>query len=75
MPKIAMCPSEDCPARAGCYRNEANGTRPNPWRQAWSTWDWRPPTDGDAPVDCEGYWPDPTVVPPAARRIAERDGA
>ena len=57
MPEISMCPSEDCPARRECYRNEASGTRPNPWRQQWADWTWRHP-GGVSPesVACDGLW-------------------
>ncbi len=75
MPAISMCPSEDCPARRDCYRNEASGTRPNPWRQTWSDWTWRQPTAAESLVDCEGYWPDPMALPLAATSTEGRDGA
>jgi hypothetical protein len=35
MPDISMCPSETCPIRVSCYRNEASGTKPSEWRQAY----------------------------------------
>ena len=56
MPKISMCASADCPARRDCYRNEASGTRPNPWRQEWSDWTWRQPGGPRDPVECDGLW-------------------
>lgn len=30
-----MCPSTTCLERERCYRNEASGTKPNPFRQAY----------------------------------------
>ncbi len=56
MPDISMCPSQDCPSRGGCYRNEASGTRPCEWRQSWIGFTWREVGDGAA-VLCDGYWP------------------
>ncbi|MGC5781631.1 hypothetical protein [Methylobacterium sp. NFXW15] len=57
MPAISMCPSENCPARRDCYRNEASGTRPNPWRQDWADWTWSQPGGGPHdPVACDGLW-------------------
>lgn len=35
MPDICMCPSTKCPLRQQCYRNEASGTRPDEYRQAF----------------------------------------
>jgi hypothetical protein len=35
MPDITMCASDSCHRRTECYRNEASGTEPNPWRQAY----------------------------------------
>ena len=35
MPDISMCPSTTCSRRTECYRNEASGTEPNPWRQSY----------------------------------------
>lgn len=37
MPDITMCPSDTCPKRTECYRNEASGTEPTPWRQSYFT--------------------------------------
>lgn len=54
MPDISMCPSQDCPARTDCYRNEASGTRPSEWRQSWIGWTWR---QCDGVVICDGYEP------------------
>lgn len=36
MPDISMCMSGNCPLRKQCYRNEASGTKPNPWRQSYA---------------------------------------
>jgi hypothetical protein len=35
MPDITMCASDTCHRRTECYRNEASGTEPNPWQQAY----------------------------------------
>jgi hypothetical protein len=75
MPDISMCPSEDCPVRRGCYRNEASGTRPNPWRQAWADWTWGQPANGGSSIACEGYWPDPMGLPAASAPSEGHDGA
>ncbi len=35
MPDVTMCPSTKCPKAAQCYYNEASGTKPSEYRQAW----------------------------------------
>jgi hypothetical protein len=60
MPDISMCPSQYCPVRGDCYRNEASGTRPTEYRQSWTTFTWRQPGGFGAPVECSGYWPTET---------------
>lgn len=35
MPDISMCPSEKCPLRENCYRNEASGTKSGGDWQSW----------------------------------------
>lgn len=69
-----MCASDDCPARHECYRNEASGTRPNPWRQAWADWTWRQPGGGPRdPVACDGLWLLDGEVSPI-QRVAKAKG-
>lgn len=53
-----MCPSQDCPVRGDCYRNEASGTVPNDRWQSWSGWTWSQPGGGPLdPVECDGWSP------------------
>jgi hypothetical protein len=35
MPDITMCASDTCNRRTECYRNEASGTEPDPYQQAY----------------------------------------
>lgn len=42
MPDIAMCPNDECPSKATCYRNEASGTKPSPLRQSWMLFEYDP---------------------------------
>lgn len=35
MPDITMCASDTCHRRTECYRNEASGTKPTSWQQAY----------------------------------------
>jgi len=35
MPDITMCASDTCRRRTECYRNEASGTKPDPYQQAY----------------------------------------
>ncbi|KAA0117835.1 hypothetical protein CIW48_26890 [Methylobacterium sp. P1-11] len=51
-----MCPSEDCPLRRDCYRNEASGTKPRSTWQSYSAFTWQSVADGDA-VLCDDYVP------------------
>lgn len=62
MPDISMCPSQDCPVRGDCYRNEASGTEPSNFRQSWIGWTWRQPAGLGAPVECDGYCPTDTAL-------------
>lgn len=57
MPDISMCPSEDCPARGDCYRNEASGTKPRSTWQSYSAFTWKQPGGLGAPVECDDYVP------------------
>lgn len=49
MPDISMCASRTCSQRTSCYRNEASGTVPNPYRQSFVLFD-----EGPA---CPDFWP------------------
>jgi len=35
MPDITMCASDTCRLRTECYRNEASGTKPDPYQQSY----------------------------------------
>ena len=35
MSDITMCASDTCRRRTECYRNEASGTKPDPYQQAY----------------------------------------
>ncbi len=54
MADISMCPSPDCPSRTYCIRNEASGTQPSEWRQAWTAFTW---SECEGITICDGYWP------------------
>ena len=51
MPDISMCDSKTCPLKTKCYRNEASGTKPTEYRQAYFM---GLATEGE---DCIYYWP------------------
>jgi hypothetical protein len=51
MPDISMCSNPSCPKTETCYRHQASGTQPNPWRQAYAGFTW------DKEKKCEYYWP------------------
>jgi hypothetical protein len=52
MPDISMCRDAECPARAKCYRNQASGTQPSEYRQAYANFH-RGPEFGR----CFEFWP------------------
>lgn len=64
MPDISMCPSEDCPIRGDCYRNEASGTRPNERWQSYSAFTWQSVADGDT-ILCDGFCPARPALTPS----------
>ncbi len=69
MPDISMCPSQDCPVRGDCYRNEASGTVPNDRWQSWIGWTWRSVANGDYVV-CDGWAP---TEAPAGRAALQKE--
>lgn len=76
MPDISMCPSQDCPVRGGCYRNEASGTVPNDRRQSYIGFTWRQPLGLLGEVECDGFWEVPSrpaLIPPAGRAALQKE--
>lgn len=52
-PDISMCLDADCPARHQCFRHEASGTKPNPYRQTVADF------HHDETGKCDSFWPSP----------------
>ncbi len=49
-----MCWNKDCPLASQCYRHEASGTKPNPYRQTYGDFDFAINDEGEA--ECENFW-------------------
>lgn len=54
MPDISMCANQTCPLAPSCYRHEASGTKPNPYRQAYAAFSW---VKVEGKPTCEYYAP------------------